>query len=65
VDIHADNAQDASQKFQTMRQNPHMKNLMANSNVNAKVHLKNEHIERLRETSVSFSKKEIKEMLNS
>lgn len=63
-DVHADNAQDASQQFQQMRQNPHVKNLMTNANVNARVHLRNEQIERLRENSVTFSKKEIKEMLN-
>lgn len=62
-DVRADNAQDASQQFQTMRQNPHVRSLMANGNVNARVHLRNEQIEKLRESSISFSKKEINEML--
>lgn len=65
LDINANNAQDASQKFQTMKQNPQIKNLIAKGNVNARVNLKNEQIERLRENSVSFTKKEIKEMLNN
>lgn len=62
-DITADNGQDATQQFTQMKQNPYMKNMIANGNVNARIHLKNEHIERLRENSVSFTKKEIKDML--
>ena len=62
-DITADNGQDATQQFTQMKQNPYMKNMIANGNVNARIHLRNEHIERLRENSVSFTKKEIKDML--
>ena len=35
---------------------------MNHTNVNAKIHLRNEGLERLRESSVPFTKKEIKEM---
>lgn len=64
LDVHGDNPQDATKKFQTMAKTPAVKNLMANTNVNAKIHLRNEHLERLRESSVPFTKKEINEMLN-
>ncbi len=63
LDITADNGQDATQQFTQMRQNPYVRNMIANGNVNARIHLKNEQIERLRENSVSFTKKEIKDML--
>jgi GTPase SAR1 family protein len=63
LDINADNGQDATQQFTQMKQNPYVKNMIANGNVNARIHLKNEQIERLRENSVVFSKKEIKDML--
>lgn len=63
LDINAENGQDATQQFTQMRQNPYVKNMIANGNVNARIHLKNEHIERLRENSVSFTKKEIKDLL--
>ena len=46
--------------------NPAVKNLMGKTNVNAKIHLRNgvdrEHLNKLREGSVPFTKKEIKEM---
>lgn len=64
LDVNADSPNDASQEFQKLRQNPHVRNLMANTNVNAKIHLKNESIKRLEESSVMFTKKEIKEMFN-
>ena len=62
-DMDAENAQDATNKFNQMKQNPYVNNLIANGNVNARIHMKTEHIERLRENSVSFTKKEIKDML--
>jgi len=64
LDVHGSNPAEASQNFQRISRNPSVKNLMANTNVNAKIHLKNENIEKLRESSVPFSKKEIMEMLN-
>ena len=64
LDVLADNAQDASQQFNTLRQNPQVKNLMSTNNVNARVHLRNENLNYLKENSVSFTKKEIKELLN-
>ena len=63
LDINAENGQDATHQFTQMKQNPYVKNMIANGNVNARFHLKNEQIERLRENSVSFTKKEIKDML--
>ena len=36
---------------------------MSNSNVNAKIHLNNESIEKLRENSIPFTKKELNEIL--
>ena len=46
--------------------NPAVKNLMSRTNVKAKVHLRNgvdkEHLNKLREGSVPFTKKEIKKM---
>ena len=62
LDVNADSPNDASQEFQRLRQNPHVRNLMANTNVNAKIHLKNESTQRLEESSVMFTKKEIKEI---
>ena len=47
-----------------MTKQPGVKQLLnTNTNVNAKVHLNKEHIERLRESSVSFSKKELNNLL--
>jgi GTPase SAR1 family protein len=63
LDINGENARDATQKFQQLQKRPQVRNLMANTNVNAKIHLKNEHVERLKEHTVTFNKKEIREML--
>ncbi|MBO7210717.1 MAG: hypothetical protein J6V44_06895, partial [Methanobrevibacter sp.] len=41
LDINADNGQDATQQFTQMKQNPYVRNMIANSNVNARIHLKN------------------------
>lgn len=62
LDVHADSTTDAAQKIQNLQKNPNVKNLMSRTNVNTKVHLKEGKLKRLRENSVSFSKKEIKEM---
>jgi hypothetical protein len=64
LDINSDSPTDASQQFQKLKQNPQVKNLMANNNVNAKIHLHNESVQKLQESSVMFTKKEIKEMFN-
>lgn len=64
LDVHGNTPTEASQNFQKITRNPSVKNLMANTNVNAKIHLNNESVERLRESSVAFTKKEINEILN-
>lgn len=62
LDVQGDNPIDATKNFQTITRNPAVRNLMNHTNVNAKIHLRNEELERLRESSVPFTKKEIKEM---
>ena len=62
LDVQGDNPTDATKNFQTITRNPAVRNLMNHTNVNAKIHLRNEGLERLRESSVPFTKKEIKEM---
>ena len=62
LDVQGENPTDATKNFQTITRNPAVRNLMNHTNVNAKIHLRNEGLERLRESSVPFTKKEIKEM---
>ena len=62
LDVQGDNPTDATKNFQTITRNPAVRNLMNHTNVNAKIHLRNEGLERLRESSVPFTKKEIREM---
>lgn len=62
LDVQGDNPVDATKNFQTITRNPAVRNLMNHTNVNAKIHLRNEQLERLRESSVPFTKKEIREM---
>ena len=64
LDVNGNNPSDASKKLQQMTKQPGVKQLLnTNTNVNAKVHINNENIERLRESSVSFSKKELNNLL--
>lgn len=67
LDVQGNNPQDATKNFQKLTKTPAVRSLMANTNVNAKIHLRNgverEHLNKLREGSVPFTKKEIKEML--
>lgn len=63
LDVAGKTPTEASNNFRNMTKQPAVRQLMANSNVNAKVHLKNEDIERLRENSVPFTKKELDELL--
>jgi hypothetical protein len=58
-----DNATDAAHKVQQTMRNPSVRTMMNNTNVNAKVHLKNEHVEKLRESSVKFTKTELAKLL--
>ena len=66
LDVTGRNAQDAANNLRNTMKNPAVKNLMGKTNVNAKIHLRNgvdrEHLNKLREGSVPFTKKEIKEM---
>jgi hypothetical protein len=66
LDVSGRNAQDAAKNLQNTMKNPAVKNLMSRTNVKAKVHLRNgvdkEHLNKLREGSVPFTKKEIKKM---
>lgn len=63
-DIHGNNAADATKNFQQLTRNPQVKGLMNTTNVNAKIHLRNEErVIELRENSIPFSKKEMKEFL--
>ena len=64
IDVNGNSPSDASKKLQQMTKQPGVKQLLnTNTNVNAKVHLNKEHIERLRESSVSFSKQELNNLL--
>lgn len=63
LDVVGDNATDAAHKVQQTMRNPSVRTMMNNTNVNAKVHLKNEHIEKLRESSVKFTKTELAKLL--
>lgn len=64
LDVNGNNPSDASKKLQQMTKQPGVKQLLnTNSNINAKIHINKEHIERLRESSVSFSKKELNNLL--
>lgn len=63
LDVQGNNVSDATRNYQKTVNSPAIKNLMGKTNVNAKIHLKNESLQRLREGSVPFTKKEINEML--
>ena len=64
LDVNGNNPSDASKKLQQMTKQPGVKQLLnTNTNVNAKVHINKENIERLRESSVAFSKKELNNLL--
>lgn len=63
LDISAENPTDAANKFQELRRNPYTKNMMTNTNVNVRAKLQSESLQRKKENCVSFSKKEINEML--
>lgn len=64
LDVNGNSPSDASKKLQQMTKQPGVKQLLnTNSNINAKIHINKEHIERLRESSVSFSKKELNNLL--
>lgn len=59
LDVHGSNPTDASKNFQKMTKNPNVRNMIQKGNVNAKFHINNESLNRLRESSVKFTKKEL------
>lgn len=61
--INATNTTDATQEIQNLQKNPQLRNVMNNMDTKFHVHMK-ENINKLRENSISFSKKEIREILN-
>lgn len=63
VDVNASNPTDASNKITQLTKDSNVKQLMSKGKLNAKVKLNNESINRLRETSVPFTKKELNELL--
>lgn len=63
LDVAGNSPNDASNNFRKLTKQPGVRQLMSNSNVNAKIHLNNESIERLRENSIPFTKKELNEIL--
>lgn len=63
LDVKGKNPADASKNINKLTQQPSVRQLMKNNNVTAKVHLNTEAIQRLRETSVPFSKKELNKLL--
>lgn len=65
LDINAKNPTDAAKQFQELKMKPQYKSLMSksDSDVNIRFRIQSEQIERLKESCVSFSKKELNEML--
>ena len=63
LDVVGNSPNDASTNFRKLTKQPGVRQLMANSNVNAKIHLKNENIEKIKENSIPFTKKELNEIL--
>lgn len=64
LNIDADNSVDAEKQIKSLNTNPRMNSIINHGDANIKVRFR-EHLERLRESSVPFSKKEIMEMLNN
>ena len=64
LNVQGDNPTDATKNFQQITRNPAVRNLMNHTNVNAKIDLgrKDEGLDTLIESSVPFTKKEIREM---
>ena len=63
LDVQGKNPADASKNVQKLTKQPGVRQLMNTNNVTAKIHLNTEAIQRLRETSVPFSKKELNKLL--
>lgn len=63
LDITATSPSDASQKYNKMIKQPQVRSLIQKGNVMAKVHMNNESRQRLRNTSVDFTKTEFNQLL--
>lgn len=67
LNIDADNAMDAEKQIKNFNTNPKFSSIINQGDANVKVHLRNgvdkEHLNKLRESSISFTKKEIMQML--
>jgi hypothetical protein len=64
LDVNANNGTDAQKKIQqTITTKPQLKSMMNNGQLQANVRIHNENIEKLRESSIPFTKKEITELL--
>lgn len=64
IDVNANNTREATQEIQNLQKNPQLRNVMNNMNTKFHVRIKENKIKKLKENSVSFSKKELNEMLN-
>ncbi len=64
LDVNGSNPSDATSNFRKMTNRPEIKQLISKSNVNAKIHLTNEHIANLKENSIPFTKKELNNLLS-
>ena len=62
LNIDAENSVDAEKQIKSLNTNPRMSSIINHGDANIKVRFR-EHLERLRESSVPFTKKEIIEML--
>lgn len=58
LDISAKTPTDAASKYNNMMKDPKVKSLVTKGNVLAKVNMTNEELNRLRESSIKFTKKE-------
>jgi hypothetical protein len=63
IDVQGKTTADAAKNLQQTANRPEVRSLMSKGNVNAKIHLSNESLERLRENSVKFTKKEFKKFM--
>lgn len=63
LDVTGNSPSDASKNFQKLTKQPSVRNLMNTTNVNAKVHLRNESIEKMKEEAIPFTKKELNNLL--
>lgn len=63
LDVSGNTTSDATNNFNKLTKQPNVRQLISKGNVNAKIHLNKESIDRLRENSIPFSKKELNEIL--